>query len=48
MSDTAASLTDTRKFFGMTAQEFSAAWKGLTAQDKIDIREGIGNGSLTY
>lgn len=35
-------------FFEMASGEFSREWKGLSAQDKIDLKTGIQNGSLTY
>lgn len=28
--------------------QFRAEWAELTDQDKLDLRTGIGNGSLTY
>ncbi|HEY1645716.1 MAG TPA: hypothetical protein VGF75_05075 [Candidatus Saccharimonadales bacterium] len=43
-----ASLVDTMKFFDMSSAEYRTEWAELTDQDKAEIREGIGNGSLTY
>ena len=45
-----ATLKDVREFFGMTVGQFRDEWtkQGLTEQDKREIREGIGNGTMTY
>ena len=32
----------------MGPKEMTREWKGLTDQDKKDIKDGLGNGSLTY
>ena len=32
----------------MTAREMTREWKALSDQSKADIRNGIGDGSLTY
>jgi hypothetical protein len=47
----AASLKDVMDFFGKnggTLKDFRAEWEALTDQDKNDLKEGIGNGSLNY
>lgn len=33
---------------GETLSQFTAEWKRMTDADKIEIRAGIGDGSLTY
>lgn len=33
---------------GESLSQFSAEWKSLSEDDKVQIKEGIGNGSLTY
>ena len=43
-----ASIKDVRDFFGMNASDMIAEWKLLSDQDKIQIKEGIGNGTFTY
>ena len=45
-----ATLKGVREFFGMTVGQFRDEWtkQGLTDQDKREIREGIGNGTMTY
>lgn len=44
-----ATLNDVRKFFNIeSVAKFSAMWKNLTDKDKAELKEGIGNGSLTY
>jgi hypothetical protein len=35
-------------FFDMKAKDFIKEWKLLTEQDKQQIREGIGDGTLDY
>lgn len=41
-----------KEFFGMrpgdTLKSFTEEWKALTDKDKAEIKEGIGNGSMTY
>jgi hypothetical protein len=49
MSDTTgAKLTEIMKFFGLTAAKFQREWSKLTDTDKAQIRQGIGNGTMTY
>lgn len=51
MSDeTLATLKDVREYFGMTVGQFRDEWtkQGLTDADKIAIRTGLKNGTLTY
>lgn len=49
-----ATLKQIREFFGMTTAQFRAEWVrkeedgGLTALDREQIKQGIGDGSLTY
>ncbi len=45
---TGAKLTEIMKFFGMTASTFQRQWSKLTDTDKAQIRQGIGNGTMTY
>lgn len=44
----AATIKEVMEFFGMTPTEFKAEWSALTTQDKMDFKNGIGDGSLTY
>lgn len=54
MADTAtetktATLTETMKFFGFANMaEFRKEWAEVTTADKKVLRDGIGNGTLTY
>lgn len=56
MSNTAtegkpANMAEVFKFFaqnGYTMEKFRNDWRALTDQDKTDLRNGIGNGTLTY
>lgn len=51
MSDeTLASLKIVREFFGMDVPTFRKEWtqQGLTDADKRAIRQGIGDGTMTY
>lgn len=45
-----ATLKDVREFFGMTVGQFRDVWtkQGLTDKDKAEIRQGIGDGTMTY
>ncbi len=45
-----ATLKDVREFFGMTVGQFRDEWtkQGLTDKDKAEIRQGIGDGTMTY
>lgn len=46
-----ATLKDVAAFLrkdNETLTQFSQEWKTLTDEDKRQIREGIGNGTLTY
>lgn len=46
---TVPSLKDIKDLFGYpTLAAFSKDWKELTDKDKEQIKEGIGNGTLTY
>lgn len=47
----AASLKDVAAFLrkdGESLTDFSKEWKSLSETDKEQIKEGIGNGTLTY
>lgn len=49
--NTGASLKDVATFLrkpGETLRAFTDEWKGLTDQDKVELRTGIGDGTLTY
>lgn len=48
MSENTASLKDVMAYFNMTPAEFTPSWRKMTTEDKAQIRDGIGNGSLTY
>lgn len=37
-----------RDYFGMTSAEMIKEWKGLSEEEKTQIREGIINGTETY
>lgn len=45
-----ATVKDVKEFFGMTLAEMKEEWikGGLSDEDKNQIQEGIGNGTLTY
>lgn len=43
-----AKLTEVIAFFEMSTSQFRNEWKELDDDSKAQIREGIGNGSLTY
>lgn len=47
MSDS-ASIKDVMAYFDMGVSEFSKEWKQLSADDKSQLKSGIGDGSLTY
>lgn len=36
------------KLPGQTLKDFSAEWSALSEVEKAQIREGLGNGTLTY
>jgi hypothetical protein len=44
----AATMIDVMKYFEMKPAEFKAQWARLTDTGKAQLKEGIGNGSLTY
>jgi hypothetical protein len=48
VAETLATLVQIRNFFGMTSKEMTAEFPALTSQDKMSLKVGIGNGSLTY
>lgn len=42
-------VKEVMKFFGYTsAAHFAVDWKKLTTEDKLQLTEGVKNGSLTY
>jgi hypothetical protein len=41
-------IKDVMHYFDMSAAEFAREWKLCSEQDKIDLKTGIGNGTLTY
>jgi hypothetical protein len=47
-----ATMKTVKDYFGMkpgqTLKDFTAEWSALTDADKAQIKEGLGNGSLTY
>ncbi len=52
MNDTAvteAGINDMRLFFGYkSAAAFAKDWRELTSIDKLQLKQGIGNGSFAY
>lgn len=48
LNTNAFDLKQVMAFFGMTSQEMSREWKRLDARDKVEIRNGLGDRSLTY
>ena len=45
----AGTVKDVKDFFGeKNTAKFTEEWKQLTDQDKEQLKEGIGNGSLNY
>ena len=46
-----ATLKEIADFFrlpGESLTKFGTEWKALTDEDKADLKQGIGNGTLTY
>jgi hypothetical protein len=43
-----ATVVDVMRFFGMQTATFKKQWGELTDKDKADLKQGIGDGSLTY
>ena len=44
-----ATVKEVKDFFGeKSIAKFTAEWKALTDQDRIDLKNGIGNGTFTY
>jgi hypothetical protein len=50
MENEMATLKVVREYFGMSVTEFRKEWtaEGLTESDKVEIRTGLANGTLTY
>jgi hypothetical protein len=44
----AANIKDVMNFFEIPIATFSKEWKELSDKDKADLREGIGDGTLSY
>ncbi len=46
---TKPTLTQIRDYFEFTSTAaFSAEWKRLTTDDKVDLKSGFENGSMSY
>lgn len=43
-----ATMVEIQKFFGIPLALFRKEWSELAEADKEQLRQGIGNGSLTY
>lgn len=44
-----ATVKEVKDFFGeKSISKFTTEWKALTEQDRADLKNGIGNGTLTY
>lgn len=43
-----ATLKDVRDYFGLDGKQMVAEWRKLSEKDKADLRQGIGDGTLTY
>lgn len=41
-------MKEVMEFFEMTVGEFRREWAKLTDQDKVQLRTGVKNGTLTY
>lgn len=41
-------IADFFRLEGETLSDFSAQWKALPDEDKAQLREGLGNGTLNY
>lgn len=48
MDDKQATIAEVCKFFGGSLAKIRAEWNNLTDKDKLQLRVGIGNGTLTY
>jgi hypothetical protein len=51
MADKVATILDVKKYFGYgtgEAAQFRQEWDALSDKDKADLKNGIGNGTLTY
>lgn len=44
----AATIKQIKDYFGLESAEMSKAWRELSDKDKADLKNGIGNGTLTY
>jgi hypothetical protein len=43
-----ATIPEVRDWFGLSSKEMAAEWKLLSTQDRLELKTGIGNGTLTY
>lgn len=43
-----ATMVEVMRYFDMTPATFKKEWSELSDQDKMDLKNGVGNGSLTY
>ena len=41
-------MKDVKEFFGMSTRQFADEWKQLNDEERLQLKTGIGNGSLTY
>ena len=41
-------VKDVMAYFNLTAGQFAREWRMLTADDKVQLKTGIGNASLSY
>jgi hypothetical protein len=41
-------MVDVMKYFGMRPAEFRPEWNALSDEDKTQLKNGIGDGTLTY
>lgn len=48
MAQNTVTLKQVGDFFGMTSKEMMKEWKALSDTDKEQIKQGIGDGTLTY
>lgn len=42
------SIAVIRDFFGMTGKEMMTEWRQMTDEDKLQIKQGISDGTLNY
>lgn len=44
----AATMKQIKDYFGLSSKEMADAWRMMTDKDKADLKNGLGDGSLTY